>query len=85
MATLVYALCAVTSLTCAVLLLRAYARSRVRLLFWSGVGFSGLSLSNALMFLDFVVVPTVDLSPARAVTTFLAVSILLFGLLWEAE
>ena len=41
MATLVYALCALTSLACAVLLLRGYASSRVRLLLWSGLCFCG--------------------------------------------
>ena len=85
MATLVYALCALTSLLCAALLLRAYARSRVRLLFWSGIGFSGLTISNALMFADFVIVPDNDLSLIRATSTFVAVSLLLFGLLWEGE
>ena len=34
MATLVYALCALTSLACAVLLLRGYLSSRARLLLW---------------------------------------------------
>ena len=85
MGTLVYALCALTSLLCAALLLRAYFRSRVRLLFWSGIGFTGLAVSNALMFTDFVIVPDVDLSTTRASITFVAVSVLLFGLLWEGE
>jgi hypothetical protein len=83
--TLVYALCALTSLLCAVLLLSAYVRSRVRLLFWSGLGFAGLAMSNGLMFTDFVVVPEVDLGPVRAAVTFAAISVLLFGLLWEGE
>ena len=35
MAEAIYVLCALTSALCAVLLLRAFARTRVRLLFWS--------------------------------------------------
>jgi uncharacterized protein DUF5985 len=85
MGPLVYALCALTSLLCAVLLLRAYVQSRVRLLFWSGVGFTGLAISNALMFTDFVIVPDADLSVIRASISCVAVGVLLFGLLWEGE
>ena len=85
MATLVYALCALTSLLCAVLLLSAYLRSQVRLLFWSGVGFTGLAISNALMFTDFVVVPEIDLGPVRAAVTCASIALLLFGLIWEGE
>jgi hypothetical protein len=84
-ATLVYALCALTSLICAVLLMRAHLRSGVRLLFWSAVGFAGLAISNALMFTDFVIVPDTDLSTVRATLTFVAVTVLLLGLLWEGE
>ena len=38
MAALIYSLCAITSLVCAVLLLRGYARSKLGLLMWSGLG-----------------------------------------------
>ena len=37
----VYALCALTSLVCAWLLLRAYQRQRTRLLLWSSVSSPG--------------------------------------------
>ena len=46
---LVYVLCALTSLACAILLLRGYFRTRVRLLLWSGLCFAGLALNNALL------------------------------------
>ena len=85
MATLVYALCALTSAICAVLLLRAYVRHRVRLLFWSGLAFSGFAVSNALMFTDFVILPDRDLGPIRAVVTCVSATVLLVGLLWERE
>lgn len=85
MAILVYALCAATSAMCAVLLLRAYSRRPVRLLFWSGIAFSGLAVSNALMFTDFVILPDRDLGLLRAVVTCASFTALLAGLLWENE
>ena len=42
MAPYIYALCALTSLVCSVLLLRGYSDSRYRLLFWAGLCFVGL-------------------------------------------
>ena len=57
----VYLLGALVSLLCAVLLLRGYSRSRTRLLFWSGLCFVGLTLSNGLVFVDLVVIPHIDL------------------------
>lgn len=85
MATLVYALCAITSLVCAVLLLRAYAANRVRLLFWSGVCFTGLALNNILLFVDMRVVPDVDLSVWRTIPALVGVGALLYGLVWETR
>jgi hypothetical protein len=81
---LVYALCAITSLVCAALLLRAYQRRRTRLLLWSSVSFAGLAINNVLLFVDLVLIPvTLDLSLLRALTALAAVMILLFGLVWE--
>ena len=42
---------------CAFLLLRAYARVRQRLLLWSGLCFVGLTISNAVLFVDLALVP----------------------------
>src|SRR5688500_18179078 len=64
-ATIIYVLCALTSGLCAVLLLRGYARSRARLLFWSGLCFVGLALNNFLLVLDVNVISHVDLSTWR--------------------
>ena len=65
-AAIVYCLCALTSWTCAVLLLRAYRVSRSRLLFWSGNAFCIFGVSNVLLFVNLIVVPTVDLcAPAQ--------------------
>ncbi len=85
MATAVYSLCAVTSVLCSVLLIREYFRRHTRLLLWSSLSFTALALSNALVFTDFVVFPDVDLSLLRAGTACMAVALLLFGLVWEAE
>jgi hypothetical protein len=85
MATLVYALCALTSLTCAVLLVRGYLRSRVRLLLWAGLCFCGLALNNLLLFVDMRMVPTVDLSVWRSLPALAGLALLIYGLVWEAR
>ena len=83
--TIVYALCAVTSILCALLLLRGYARSRFRLLLWSGLCFAGLAVNNILLFVDFRVLPETDLSLIRAVPAVIGAAILVFGLTWETR
>lgn len=85
MAPLIYSLCALTCLICSVLLFRSYGQSRSRLLFWSGLCFLGLTASNVLLVLDRVVLPTVDLSAARLTAAFIALLLLLFGLIWEGD
>ncbi len=81
----VYLLCALTSLACAVLLLRGYRRSRARLLLWSGLCFVGLFLNNVLLFVDMRVVPEVDLAVIRLVPAVAGVALLLYGLVWETD
>jgi hypothetical protein len=81
----VYLLCAGTSVTCAGLLLRGYRRQRTRLLLWSSLCFVFLAFNNTLLFLDLIVVTTVDLSLWRGVTALAGVSVLLFGLIWESR
>lgn len=85
MAAIVYLLCAITAALCAGLLLLAYWRGRYRLLLWSGLCFAGLTLNNAILVLDKVVFPAIDLSLPRTVIALLAMMILLYGLIWEAE
>jgi hypothetical protein len=85
MATLVYALCALTSLACAVLLLRGYRSSRARLLLWSGLCFAGLAANNVILLIDKRVVPTMDLSLWRSLPALAGVAILLYGLVWETR
>jgi Family of unknown function (DUF5985) len=85
MALLTYSLCALTSLLCAVLLLRGFARTRTRLLLWSGLCFVGLTLSNFVLVLDRIVYPEIDLSVVRLCAAFVGLLLLLFGLVWESE
>lgn len=85
MATAVYFLCAATSVLCALLLVRSWLRTRQRLLMWSAAGFTGLAVNNVLLFVDRVVVPDRDLLLLRDASALVAVSILLFGLIWESR
>jgi hypothetical protein len=85
MATLVYALCALTSLACAVLLLRGYRSSRARLLLWAGLCFAGLAANNILLLIDKRLVPTVDLSLWRSLPALAGIALLLYGLVWETR
>jgi hypothetical protein len=85
MATLVYSLCALTSLACAVLLLRGYRSSRVRLLLWSGLCFAGLAANNVLLLIDKRVMPSLDLSLWRTLPALAGLALLLYGLVWETR
>jgi cytochrome c biogenesis protein CcdA len=85
MASLVYTLGLVVTFICAVLLLRAYVRVRRRLLFWSGLCFVGLTLSNALLVVDLVFVPDVNLYVWRLAAAAAAMLVLLVGLVWESD
>jgi Family of unknown function (DUF5985) len=85
MAAAVYLLCALTSIVCATLLIRAYRANRARLLFWSSLCFIGLALNNVLLFVDLVLVPQVDLRKVRDLTALAALAVMLFGLIWDQE
>jgi hypothetical protein len=82
---IIYTLCASTAMLCAVLLLLSYKRSGYRLLLWSGLCFAGLTLNNLLLVVDKLVVPDVDLSLWRTGIALLAMCIMLYGLVWDAE
>lgn len=81
----VYSLCAITSMSCAWLLLRSYAASKVRLLFWSGLCFSFFAINNILLVIDLTVLPQVDLSTIRAIPTLMGLMVLLYGFIWEDQ
>jgi hypothetical protein len=84
-ADVVYILCAVTSLACAILLGRAYRRSGTRLLLWSCLCFTGLFLNNVLLIVDTSMSPNVDLLVLRQIPALLGVALLLYGLIWEGS
>lgn len=81
----VYLLCAATALACGVLLLRGFRRTRVRLLLWCGLFFLVLFVENALLFVDVVVVPEVDLAVVRNSAALVGTGLLLYGLIWDAR
>lgn len=85
MGPLIYVLCALTALACAVLLFRSYRRTKTRLLFWSFLCFTGLFLNNIFLFLDKIVFPMFDFLLWRYVTALVALLPLLYGLIWEEE
>ncbi|MGH8503901.1 MAG: DUF5985 family protein [Gammaproteobacteria bacterium] len=86
MAGLIYGLCALTALVCAGLLLRAYRRSGYRLLLWSGLCFAGLTLNNLLVVIDKLWFPIqINLGTPRLIVALLAMLVLLYGLIWDAE
>ena len=79
---IVYLLCALTSLVCTYLLARAYRASKVRLLFWSMLCFAGLTLSNVVLYYALVIIPAgPDLMPWRAGLTLASVAALHYGLI----
>jgi hypothetical protein len=80
-----YGLSFFTALACAVLLSRAYRSSRAPLIFWSALCFWGLSLTNALVFVDLVLVPERDLYPLRLGAGLSSIAVLLFGMVWESR
>jgi hypothetical protein len=85
-APLVYLLGTVVTLLCAILLLRAYSGVRMKLLLWSGLCFVGLTVSNALLFVDLIVLSSdTDLYMARLGTAALAMLVLIYGLVFESE
>lgn len=85
MAITIYSLCAITSLISGWLLTRAYLRTRSQLLLWSAISFAGLALNNLALWIDKLVLPETDLSILRTSIALVAMLVLLYGLVWEAD
>lgn len=85
MASLIYLMCAVTALACTFLMFRSYRLNRHRLLFWCGLCFAGMFVSNLLLIVDRLVVPETDLSTLRLASGLIALLPLLYGLVLEDE
>jgi hypothetical protein len=54
-------------------------------LLWSGLCFVGLTLNNLLLVIDKLVFPNIDMSTPRLSVALLAMTVLLFGLIWDTE
>lgn len=85
MASIIYILCAATALTCTILIWRSYRSTRHRLLFWCGLCFAGMFLSNLLLIVDRLIIPEADLSTVRLGVGLLTLLPLLYGLVLEEE
>lgn len=83
MAEAIYALCALASSVCALLLVRGYSRTRLRLSLLACVCFGGLAVNNVLLFVDLVLVPELDLSVVRGLVSVMSLFVLVVGLVWE--
>ena len=82
----VYILCALTSILCAVLLLRGYRATRTRLLFWASLCFGFLAINNVILYFDLVILPPqIDLFWYRNVAALIGMLVLVFGLTWESR
>ena len=84
-AAVVYLLGTLVTLLCTVLLLRAYAKGYTALLLWSGLCFALLTLSNALLFVDLVIFPELDLYVWRLSTAAAGMLLLVYGLVFASE
>jgi hypothetical protein len=83
---LVYVLCALASLFCAILLIRGYLRTRERLLLWGSWCFAFFTLGNIVLVLDLAILPDGrDLTLLRVLPNLLGVAIMLAGLIWESR
>lgn len=85
MASAPYIAICLTTLLCAILLLRGYVNVRRRLLLWSGLCFAVLTVSNLLVYADVVVFPYLDLYTYRLASDSIAMALLLYGLIWESR
>jgi hypothetical protein len=82
----VYLLCLLTSAVCALLLIRAYRKTRTTLLLWTAACFSLLALNNVLLVADTLLLQGAqDLLLLRHLTALAAVGVLLFGFIRETE
>ena len=82
---IIYLLCTGTALVCWILLLRGWRDSRAPLLFWSALCFATLTAENFFLFLDKIIFLNFDLWWWRAGLSLLALSFLLYGLIWKTK
>ena len=81
----VYILCFATSAACALLLVRSYVRTRAALPLWSSLCFVFLALNNLFVVIDVLLIPQISFQLPRLALSLSAVSILLFGFVWDLD
>lgn len=82
---LVYALCLITCVACALLLLRAWLKTHVRLLAWMAAAFTFFAFNNFFLLADTTLFPDIDLSIPRYLGAILGVTTMIVGFVWESE
>jgi Family of unknown function (DUF5985) len=82
-AEIAYILCGLTSIACVALLFRGYLATGMPLLFWAALCFVGLTIDNALLFVDLVLLPHVDLSLLRTTAALAGMIVLLYGMILD--
>jgi Family of unknown function (DUF5985) len=86
MGPIVYILGTFVTLLCSGLLLRAYAKSKMPLLLWSGLCFALLTVSNALLCIDLILLAdTINLYVWRLASAAAGMAMLVYGLIFESE
>ena len=80
-----FALALLTSAACMVLLYRAYRDTRLRILLWSTLCFVCLTANNLLLFVDLILLPTVDLRVPRNLTALAGMVFLIYGFIRDSE
>mgnify|MGYP001271629159 FL=1 len=84
MADAVYILCALTSLTCSVLLARAYVRTPSRFLLFSSVCFAALTINSLLLVVDRIIYPeSIDLRPWRLAVAAGGLAVMLWSFITQ--
>lgn len=81
----VFSLCFAASVFCAVLLWRAYTRTRTRLLLLSTISFALFALNNALVVVDIAWIHAVNVSITRLLIMLAAVSVMVAAFVWGDE
>ena len=81
---IVYLLCLITSVGCAIALTVAWRRTRAPLLLWSALCFAFLAANNFVVVIDLVLTPPdTDFRLIRLLLSLAAVGVLLFGFIWR--
>lgn len=85
MSGLAYILGTAIGLVSGFLLLRNFRRTKVQLLLWCGLFFLALSVENAILFVDLILVPHVNLEPLRLSIALLGMALFLYALIWKVN